>query len=128
MAPLSPCHPEPLLPFGIPNLFSRLEFRASSPAVIPSAERDLQLGKWRETVANSKRFLVAGAPRNDKKEALLGMTEKGRSPEWHHFPCVIPSLFFRCHPERSEGSAVGKVAGDGGRLEEIPRRCTPRSE
>ena len=67
MAPLSPCHPEPLLPFGIPNLFSRLEFRASSPAVIPSAERDLQLGKWRETVAGSKRFLVVALlARNDR--------------------------------------------------------------
>ncbi len=50
MAPHFPCHPEPLLPF-----------------VIPSAERDLQLGIWRETVTNSKRLLVV---------ALLGMTKK----------------------------------------------------
>jgi len=33
-----------------------------------------------------------------------------------------------CHPERSEGSAVGNTAGNGGRLEEIPRHFVPRDD
>jgi hypothetical protein len=56
----------------------------------------------RETVRNSKRFLVA---------SLLGMTAT---------PAVIPSV--------SEESAFGNVAGDGGRLAEIPRRSAPRDD
>jgi hypothetical protein len=33
-----------------------------------------------------------------------------------------------CHSERSEESAVGNTAGNGARLKEIPRRCTPRND
>jgi hypothetical protein len=51
---------------------------APFPVVIPNVVRNLQLGKRREAVQNSRRFLVAallgmtkkGAPRNDKKRGL----------------------------------------------------------
>jgi hypothetical protein len=47
------------------------------PAVIPNVVRNLQLRIRRETVQNSMRFLVAIAPRNDKKGVTIGMTKKG---------------------------------------------------
>jgi hypothetical protein len=45
---------------------------APFPVVIPNVVRNLQLGKRREAVQSSRRFLVA---------ALLGMTKKGHSSE-----------------------------------------------
>jgi hypothetical protein len=41
---------------------------------------------------------------------------------------VIPNPLLQCHSERSEESAVGNSAGDGAKLEEIPRRCAPRND
>jgi hypothetical protein len=41
---------------------------------------------------------------------------------------VIPNAPLPCHSERSEESAVGNTAGNGARLKEIPRRCTPRND
>jgi hypothetical protein len=109
----------------IPNVHPPVSFRTSilpchserpSSRVIPNVVRNLQSGIRRETVQNSRRFLVAtllgmtgGAPRNDRG---------GRSER----------PFSRCHSERSEESAVGNTAGDGAKLEEIPRRCAPRND
>jgi hypothetical protein len=51
---------------------------APFPAVIPNVVRNLQLGKRREAVQSSRRFLVAALLGMTKK-GLLGMTKKGRS-------------------------------------------------
>jgi hypothetical protein len=48
------------------------------PVVIPNVVRNLQLGKRREAVQSSRRFLVAALLGMTKK-GLLGMTKKGRS-------------------------------------------------
>jgi hypothetical protein len=131
-----------------------LSFRTSYSRVIPNVVRNPQLGIRRETVQNSRRFLVAallGMTRNCK---LLGMTRDckllgmtmglnlfgmargrkllattGRSDLRNvPFPAVIPNVLLPCHSERSEESAVGNTAGDGAKLEEIPRRCAPRND
>jgi hypothetical protein len=43
-------------------------------------------------------------------------------PDAGAFFRVIPVRPFPCHSERSEESAVGNMAGSGGKSQEIPRR------
>ena len=111
-APL-PFHSERLSHF-IPSP-SPVSFRTPLSRVIPNAVRNPPSGIRREMALDSKRFLVV---------ALLGMTPFSR---------VIPDFFpvslrapLPCHSERSEESAVGNTAGNGGRLKEIPLRGAPR--
>jgi hypothetical protein len=76
-----------------------------------------------------------GDPRNDRKEWL---SERSFSrchcerltPVSFRTPYsrVIPNALLPCHSERSEESAVWNSAGDGAKLEEIPRRCAPRND
>jgi hypothetical protein len=85
------------------------------------------------------------APRKDKgslrssqrqEEVTLGTSLFPLSFRTPLLPChserpsspVIPNVLFPCHSERSEESAVGNTAGDGAKLEEIPRRCAPRND
>jgi hypothetical protein len=158
----SQCHPGSLCGL-LPELLSRVLPKPFS-RVIPNVVRNLQLGIRRETVQNSRRFLVATllgmtagglgmtgwTPRNDRMESCserrFSRCHSERLPPVsfrtplsrvipERLSPVIPSpspVSFRaplpCHSERSEESAVGNTAGNGARLKEIPRRCTPRND
>jgi hypothetical protein len=62
--------------------------------------------------------------KNCQERKKLGKSEKYAKGNPEPFN-PEPGTLLPCHPERREGSAVGKTAGIGNNFEEIPRRYAP---